>query len=115
MFFGHQERHDFTSDEGVRKRIPGRCDNYADNFMERINRVTDMRGATAHIFGHSFVAMLNDAGASIKTIQPIIGQSDFKTMAGRYATPATASGKRRAVLPRVAINPFQGTKMSIQS
>ena len=32
-------------------------------------------------------AMLNDAGASVKTIQSIIGQEDFKTTADRYCHP----------------------------
>ena len=52
--------------------------------MERINRVINLHGATPHVFRHSFATMLNDSGASIKTIQSIIVQSDFKTTADRY-------------------------------
>ena len=36
---------------------------------------------------NSFATMLNDAGASVKTIQSIIGQKDFKTTADRYCHP----------------------------
>ena len=52
--------------------------------MERIRRTIDLHGACSHVFRHSFAAMLNDAGASVKTIQSIIGQKDFKTTANRY-------------------------------
>ena len=54
---------------------------------ERINRLIDMHGATPHIFRHSFATMLYDAGADIKTIQSIMGQSDYKTTADRYCHP----------------------------
>ena len=52
--------------------------------MERIRRTIDLHGACSHVFRHSFATMLNDAGASVKTIQSIIGQTDFKTTADRY-------------------------------
>ena len=52
--------------------------------MERIRRTIDLHGASTHVFRHSFATMLNDAGASVKTIQSIIGQTDFKTTADRY-------------------------------
>ena len=54
---------------------------------ERINRTIDMHGATPHIFRHSFATMLYDTGADIKTIQSIMGQSDYKTTADRYCHP----------------------------
>ena len=54
---------------------------------ERINRLIDMHGATPHVFRHSFATMLYDAGADIKTIQSIMGQSDYKTTADRYCHP----------------------------
>lgn len=54
---------------------------------ERINRTIDLHGATPHIFRHSFATMLYDTGADIKTIQSIMGQSDFKTTADRYCHP----------------------------
>ena len=37
--------------------------------------------------------MLYDAGASIKDIQAILGQSDFKTTADRYLHPREESKK----------------------
>ena len=64
--------------------------------MERINRVINLHGATPHVFRHSFATMLNDSGASIKTIQSIIGQSDFKTTADRYCYTRDSS-KQKAV------------------
>ena len=54
---------------------------------ERINRLIDLHGATPHIFRHSFATMLYDVGADIKTIQSIMGQSDYKTTADRYCHP----------------------------
>ncbi len=67
-----------------------------------INRVINMHGATAHVFRHSFATMLNDAGASVKTIQSIIGQSDFKTTADRYCH-ARDSSKQEAVRDLTAL------------
>jgi len=52
--------------------------------MERINRQIDLHGASPHIFRHSYATLLNDAGASIKTIQSIIGHSDVQTTINRY-------------------------------
>lgn len=63
---------------------------------ERINRLIDMHGATPHVFRLSFGTMLYDAGASIKDIQSILGQTDFKTTADRYLHPRDES-KRNAV------------------
>lgn len=54
---------------------------------ERINRLIDMHGATPHVFRHSFATMLYDTGTDIKTIQSIMGQSDYKTTADRYCHP----------------------------
>ena len=52
--------------------------------MERIRRTIDLHGASPHIFRHSYATLLNDAGASIKTIQSIIGHSDVQTTINRY-------------------------------
>jgi len=52
--------------------------------MERINRTIDLHGATPHVFRHSYATLLNDAGASIKTIQGIIGHADIQTTLNRY-------------------------------
>lgn len=52
--------------------------------MQRIERTIDMHGATAHIFRHSYATMLNDTGASPKTIQGIIGHADISTTMNRY-------------------------------
>lgn len=63
---------------------------------ERINRLIDMHGATPHTFRHSFGTLLYDAGASIKDIQAILGQSDFKTTADRYLHPRDESKRTAA-------------------
>lgn len=55
--------------------------------MTRIHKSVDLRGATAHVFRHSIGTMLNDTGADVKTIQSILGQSDFKTTMDRYVHP----------------------------
>lgn len=52
--------------------------------MERLNSKIDLHGATPHVFRHSYATLLNDVGADVKTIQSIIGDSDFKTVADRY-------------------------------
>ena len=52
--------------------------------MERIGKTIDLHGASAHIFRHSFATLLNDAGASAKTIQSIIGHADISTTLNRY-------------------------------
>jgi len=64
--------------------------------MERIRKTINMHGATPHVFRHSFATMLNDAGASIKTIQDVIGDADFSTTANRYVH-SRAESKRKAV------------------
>ena len=55
--------------------------------MTRIHKTVDLHGATAHVFRHSIGTMLNDTGADVKTIQSILGQSDFKTTMDRYVHP----------------------------
>ena len=52
--------------------------------MKRIDREIGLHGATSHCFRHTLGTILNDCGASIKTIQAILGQSDFKTTSDRY-------------------------------
>ena len=52
--------------------------------MERIGRTIDLHGASPHIFRHSYATLLNDAGASVKTIQSILGHSDVQTTINRY-------------------------------
>jgi len=66
---------------------------------ERIRRTIDLHGATPHVFRHSFATLLNDAGADIKTIQAIIGDSDFKTVADRYVH--SRDDKARAAVENV--------------
>ena len=55
----------------------------------RINDQINLHGATPHVFRHSFATLLNNAGADVKTIQAVIGDSDFKTVADRYCHPRT--------------------------
>jgi site-specific recombinase XerD len=52
--------------------------------MERVGRTINLHGASPHIFRHSYATLLNDAGASIKIIQSIIGHSDVQTTINRY-------------------------------
>lgn len=55
--------------------------------MTRIQKKIDLKGATSHNFRHTIGTMLNDIGADVKTIQSILGQSDFKTTMDRYVHP----------------------------
>ena len=55
--------------------------------MQRIKAKIDLQGATSHCFRHTFGTLLNDVGANVKTIQAILGQTDFKTTADRYVHP----------------------------
>ena len=52
--------------------------------LQPIKRTIDLHGASPHIFRHSYATLLNDAGASVKTIQAIIGHSDVQTTINRY-------------------------------
>ncbi len=54
---------------------------------KRIQDTIDLHGATAHVFRHTMGTMLNDASADVKTIQSILGQSDYKTTMDRYVHP----------------------------
>ena len=65
--------------------------------MERIRRTIDLHGASPHIFRHSYATLLNDAGASVKTIQAIIGHSDVQTTINRYVH-SREDKKQEAVL-----------------
>ena len=65
--------------------------------LERVERTIDLHGATPHVFRHSFATLLNDAGASIKTIQDVIGDADFSTTANRYVH-SRAENRRKAVV-----------------
>ena len=64
--------------------------------MKRINDTIDLCGATSHVFRHTIGTMLNDTGADVKTIQSILGQSDFKTTMDRYVHPRD-SRKQEAI------------------
>ena len=64
--------------------------------MDRIKKTIDMHGATPHVSRHSFATLLNDVGASIRTIQDVIGDADFSTTANRYVH-SRAESKRKAV------------------
>jgi len=67
--------------------------------MKRIHDTIDLHGATAHVFRHTMGTMLNDASADVKTIQSILGQSDFKTTMDRYVHPR--EDKKQEAIQRV--------------
>lgn len=69
--------------------------------MTRIHKSVDLHGATAHVFRHSFGTMLNDTGADVKTIQSILGQSDFKTTMDCYVHPR--DDRKQAAIQNVSI------------
>ena len=67
--------------------------------MKRIRNTIDLHGATAYVFRHTMGTMLNDASADVKTIQSILGQSDFKTTMDRYVHPR--EDKKQEAIQRV--------------
>jgi len=69
--------------------------------MKRINASVDLHGATSHVFRHTIGTMLNDTGADVKTIQSILGQSDFKTTMDRYVHPR--DNKKQEAIKNVSL------------
>ena len=51
---------------------------------EKIERQVDLHEATAHIFRHSYLTLLDAAGVDPKTLQSIAGHGDFKITMNRY-------------------------------
>ena len=64
--------------------------------MQRVKAKIDLNGATSHCFRHSMGTLLHDTGADIKTIQAILGQTDYKTTADRYVHSVMASEMQAA-------------------
>lgn len=54
------------------------------NMFKRIEQQIDLQGATAHIFRHSYLTLLDEAGVSPKIIQAIAGHGDIKITMNRY-------------------------------
>lgn len=50
----------------------------------RIKKAIDLHGASAHIFRHTFLTLLSNAGVSPKTIQVIAGHADISTTMNIY-------------------------------
>lgn len=67
----------------------------------RIQKTIDLHGATAHVFRHTMGTMLNDASADVKTIQSILGQSDYKTTMDRYVHPREK--KKQEAIEKVSL------------
>ncbi len=67
----------------------------------RIRKTIDLHGATAHVFRHTMGTMLNDANADVKTIQSILGQSDYKTTMDRYVHPR--EDKKQEAIKKVGL------------
>lgn len=49
-----------------------------------INEKVDLHDATAHIFRHSYLTLLDKAGVSPKIIQAIAGHGDIRITMNRY-------------------------------
>lgn len=48
-----------------------------DRIFREIRNSFDLHGATAHVFRHTYLSMLNQAGVDPKTIQAIGGHGNF--------------------------------------
>jgi len=51
---------------------------------EKIEQRVNLHDATAHIFRHSYLTLLDAAGVDPKTLQNIAGHGDFKITMNRY-------------------------------
>lgn len=52
---------------------------------ERIGKTIDLRGATPHVFRHTYITMAASSGIDVKTLQAIAGHSDIRMTMDRYA------------------------------
>ena len=52
--------------------------------FEKIRKAVDLHGATAHVFRHSYLTMLDEAGVEPKTLQYIAGHGNFSFTMNRY-------------------------------
>ena len=64
-----------------------------NNMFAAINRRIDLHDATAHVFRHSYLTMLDEAGVDPKTLQYIAGHGNFSFTMTRYV-----HGRERAAL-----------------
>lgn len=56
-------------------------------WWKRIEKQVDMFGATPHIFRHSYLTFVSNAGVDIKTVQAIAGHADISTTMNVYVHP----------------------------
>lgn len=54
------------------------------NTYARIEKRVNLNGATAHVFRHSYLTLLDEAGVDPKTLQSIAGHGDINTTWNRY-------------------------------
>lgn len=57
----------------------------ARRILRSINQRIDLYGATPHVFRHSYISALAEAGVDLKTIQKISGHANVSTTMGIYA------------------------------
>ena len=72
-----------TSGYIVGGKSPISLTTYRNTFI-RISKKVDLHNATAHIFRHSYLTLLDQAGVAPKTLQLIAGHGDIKTTMNRY-------------------------------
>lgn len=63
------------------------------NMFSAISKRIDLHDATAHVFRHSYLTMLDEAGVDPKTLQYIAGHGNFSFTMNRYV-----HGRERAAL-----------------
>ncbi len=75
---------------------------------EKIERQVDLHEATAHIFRHSYLTLLDAAGVDPKTLQSIAGHGDFKITKTRYVhgrdKDISAAGAKLSSLMNVSLS-----------
>ena len=61
--------------------------------FNHVRKAIDLHDATAHVFRHSYLTMLDEAGVDPKTLQYIAGHGNFSFTMNRYV-----HGRERAAM-----------------
>ena len=72
--------------------------------FEKIRKAVDLHGATAHVFRHSYLTMLDEADVEPKTLQYIAGHGNFSFTMNRYVHGRKKAAQEAGVKFEMLIN-----------
>ena len=72
--------------------------------FEKIRKAFDLHGATAHVFRHSYLTMLDEADVEPKTLQYIAGHGNFSFTMNRYVHGRKKAAQEAGVKFEMLIN-----------